>query len=223
MTHHRGAYLQSLSLLVHSRMDQRTAYLWTVPMFHCNGWCLTWGVTAIGGTHVCLRKIDAEQIWTLLRDEGVTHFSAAPTVLTMIADAEGAAGPPLEQRVAVTTGGSPPSPTLLARMDRLGMDVTHLYGLTETFGPIGINEWQPQWDALDADAQAALRARQGVGNVIAEPLRVVDEQGVDVPRDGTTVGEIVARGNDVMLGYYRDDEATAAVTSTAGSAPATSR
>ena len=212
MTHHRGAYLQSLSLLVHSRMDQRTSYLWTVPMFHCNGWCLTWGVTAIGGLHVCLRKIDAEHIWALLREEGVTHFSAAPTVLTMVADAEGAAGPPLEHRVAVQTGGSPPSPTLLARMDRLGMDVTHLYGLTETFGPIGINEWQSQWDALDADEQAALRARQGVGNVIAEPLRVVDEHGADVPRDGATPGEIVARGNDVMLGYYRDDDATAAVT-----------
>jgi fatty-acyl-CoA synthase len=211
MTHHRGAYLQSLSLLVHGRMDSETAYLWTVPMFHCNGWCLTWGVTAVGGTHVCLRAIEPEEIWRLLREEGVTHFSAAPTVLTMIAAADAAAGPALERRVAVQTGGSPPSPTLLARMDRLGMDVTHLYGLTETFGPIGINEWQSQWDALDADAQAALRARQGVANVIAEPLRVVDEAGKDVPRDAETIGEIVARGNDVMLGYYRDEGATAAV------------
>ncbi len=211
MTHHRGAYLQSLALIVHGRMDQGTSYLWTVPMFHCNGWCLTWGITAVGGTHVCLRKVDPERIWTLLRDEGITHFSAAPTVLTMIAAADGAAGPPLERRVAVQTGGSPPSPTLLARMDGLGLDVTHLYGLTETFGPIGINEWQPQWDDLEADAQAMLRARQGVGNVIAEPLRVVDGRGVDVAPDGRTVGEIVARGNDVMLGYYRDDEATAAV------------
>lgn len=212
MTHHRGAYLQSLSLLVHGRMDRESSYLWTVPMFHCNGWCLTWGVTAAGGTHVCLRKVDPERIWTLLREEGVTHFSAAPTVLTMIATAEGADGPALQKRVKVTTGGSPPSPTLLARMDRLGMEVTHLYGLTETFGPIGINEWQTQWDVLEADEQAALRARQGVANVIAEPLRVVDESGADVPRDAVTVGEIVARGNDVMLGYYRDDEATAAVT-----------
>jgi len=211
MTHHRGAYLQSLSLVVHGRMDQSTSYLWTVPMFHCNGWCLTWGITAVGGTHVCLRKVEPERIWTLLREEGITHFSAAPTVLTMIASAEGASGPPLERRVAVQTGGSPPSPTLLARMDRLGMDVTHLYGLTETFGPIGINEWQPQWEDLDADEQATLRARQGVANVIAEPLRVVDDQGSDVATDGRTVGEIVARGNDVMLGYYRDDEATAAV------------
>ncbi|GCD90011.1 acyl--CoA ligase family protein [Nocardioides sp. LS1] len=212
MTHHRGAYLQSLSLLVHGRMDSSSTYLWTLPMFHCNGWCLTWGVTAVGGTHVCLRAIDPERIWSLLRTEGVTHFSAAPTVLTMIAAASGADGPALTQRVAVQTGGSPPSPTLLARLDRLGMDVTHLYGLTETFGPIGINEWQPAWDAFDADAKSRLRARQGVGNVIAEPLRVADDRGIDVPRDGATVGEILARGNDLMLGYYRDDEATAAVT-----------
>jgi fatty-acyl-CoA synthase len=212
MTHHRGAYLQSLGLIVHNRMDESTAHLWTVPMFHCNGWCLTWGVTAIGGLHVCLRKVDPERIWVLLREHGVTHFSAAPTVLRMIAAAEGAAGPPLAQRVTVMTGGSPPSPTLLSRMDGLGMDVTHLYGLTETFGPIGINEWQSRWDELDAEEQFALKARQGVGQVIAEPLRVVDADGGDVPRDATTVGEIVARGNDVMLGYYRDDEATEAVT-----------
>ncbi|MGZ4456743.1 MAG: AMP-binding protein, partial [Nocardioides sp.] len=212
MTHHRGAYLQSLSLLVHGRMDSTSSYLWTLPMFHCNGWCLTWGVTAVGATHVCLRQVDPERIWRLLRTEGVTHFSAAPPVLTMIAGAEGAAGPALEQRVAVQTGGSPPSPTLLGRLDRLGMDVTHLYGLTETFGPIGVNEWQSQWDALDAEEQAALRARQGVANVVAEPLRVADGSGRDVPRDGTTVGEILARGNDVMLGYYHDPEATEAVT-----------
>jgi fatty-acyl-CoA synthase len=212
MTHHRGAYLQSLALMVHSRMDSGTTYLWTLPMFHCNGWCMTWGVTGIGGTHVCLRKIDPERIWALLRDEGVTHFSAAPTVLTMIAGADGASGPALERRIAVQTGGSPPSPTLLARLDELGMDVTHLYGLTETFGPLAINEWQSQWDGLDTAAQAALRARQGVGNCIAEPLRVVDGNGADVPRDGAAVGEIVARGNDVMLGYYRDPDATDAVT-----------
>jgi len=212
MTHHRGAYLQSLALMVHLQMSADATYLWTLPMFHCNGWCLTWGITGVGGTHVCLRKIDPERIWHLLRAEGVTHFSAAPTVLTMIAEAAGAAGTPLAQCVAVQTGGSPPSPALLRRLESLGLDVTHLYGLTETFGPIAINEWRREWDVLDADQQAALRARQGVGNCIAEPLRVVHPDGADVPRDASTVGEVVARGNDAMLGYYRDPEATAAVT-----------
>ena len=209
MTHHRGAYLQALSLAVSTRMHEGSAYLWTLPMFHCNGWCMTWAVTAAGGTHVCLRSIDPGVIWRLLRDEGITHFSAAPTVLTMIAGAAGASR--LARRVAVQTGGSPPSPTLLAELDQLGIDVTHLYGLTETFGPVAINEWQHQWDGLDAETQAMLRARQGVGNVIAQPLRVVDDNGADVPCDGSTVGEIVIRGNDVMLGYYRDEDATAAV------------
>jgi fatty-acyl-CoA synthase len=209
MTHHRGAYLQALSLVVSTRMSEGSAYLWTLPMFHCNGWCMTWAVTAAGGTHVCLRAIDPDEIWRLLREEGITHFSAAPTVLTMIAGAAAAA--PLDRRVAAQTGGSPPSPTLLAELDRLGIDVVHLYGLTETFGPVAINEWQRRWDEFDVDTRAALRARQGVGNVIAQPLRVVDEAGRDVPRDAATVGEIVIRGNDVMLGYYRDDAATAAV------------
>lgn len=212
MVHHRGAYLQSLALAVQSGMDASSTYLWTLPMFHCNGWCLTWGLTAVAGTHVCLRSFDAERVWELLRAEGITHFSAAPTVLTMIASADGAAGPPLQQRVAVQTGGSPPTPTLLSRMDALGMDVTHLYGLTETFGPIGINEWQSEWDALPESEQAALRARQGVANTVAQPLRVVTADGTDVAPDGSTIGEIVARGNDVMLGYYRDPEATEAVT-----------
>jgi fatty-acyl-CoA synthase len=211
MIHHRGAYLQSLSLLVHLKLDSTSRYLWTVPMFHCNGWCLTWALTGVGGVHVALRAIDPERIWQLIREEQITHLSAAPTVLTMIAETPAARGPAPEPRVAVTTGGSPPSPSLLSRMDRLGFDVTHLYGLTETFGPIAINEWQHQWDVLDGQEQSQLRARQGVGNVIAEPLRVIDENGTDVPRDGQTIGEIVARGNDVMLGYYRDDDATAQV------------
>jgi fatty-acyl-CoA synthase len=165
---------------------------------------------------VCLRAIDTDRIWALLRSEGVTHLSAAPTLLTMIAEADAAGAGLTDGRVAVTTGGSPPSPSLLSRVDQLGFDVTHLYGLTETFGPIAINEWQSPWDALGEPERAALRARQGVGNVIAEPLRVVDDSGRDVPRDGETLGEIVARGNDVMLGYYRDQEATDAVTTADG-------
>jgi fatty-acyl-CoA synthase len=211
MVHHRGAYLQSLALTVHTGMDARSRYLWTLPMFHCNGWCLTWGVTALGATHVCLPTIDVPRIWDLLSADEVTHFSAAPTVLTMIASAR-PDGPPLLRRVAVQTGGAPPTPDLLDRLDRLGLDVLHLYGLTETFGPIAVNDWKSGWDQLSPGDQARLRARQGVGNIIATPLRVVDSGGQDVPRDGSTIGEIVARGNDVMLGYYRDAEATDAAT-----------
>ncbi|SEP05457.1 acyl--CoA ligase family protein [Trujillonella endophytica] len=212
LVHHRGAYLQSLALTVHTGMGAGARYLWTLPMFHCNGWCLTWGVTALGGTHVCLPGIDVPRIWELLRADAVTHFSAAPTVLTMLAAAPEAEGPAPANRVAVQTGGAPPTPTLLARLDGLGLDVLHLYGLTETFGPIAVNDWQPAWDERPADEQARLRARQGVGNVIATPLRVLDADGADVPRDGVTIGEIVARGNDVMLGYYRDPAATEAAT-----------
>ncbi len=210
MYHHRGAYLQAVAMAYHTRLDPSTGYLWTLPMFHCNGWCFTWAVGAAGGTHICLRKIDAGDIWTALRGGAVTHFSAAPTVLTMLAEHEYAR--PLPHSVHVDTGGAPPSPALLGRLTPLGFDVTHLYGLTETYGPVAVNVWQPEWDALPGAEAARLRARQGVGNIVANPLRIIDESGADVPRDGETIGEIAARGNDVMLGYYNDDEATAAAT-----------
>jgi len=211
MYHHRGAYLQALAMAFHARLDASSRYLWTLPMFHCNGWCFTWGVTAAGATHVCLRSVDPELIWTLLRESGITHLSGAPAVLRMISNAAAALGPPLPQKVHVDTGGAPPTPTLLRRLEGLNMSVQHLYGLTETFGPVVINEWHPEWDASDEDETARLKARQGVGNVIATPVRVVDPDGRDVPADGSTIGEIALSGNDVMLGYYRDPEATAAV------------
>jgi fatty-acyl-CoA synthase len=179
-------------------------------MFHCNGWCLTWAVTASGGTHVCLRAVEPAEIWHQLQSGGISHFSGAPTVLTILAEHASAAV--LAQRVAVSTGGAPPSPTLLARLQLLGVDVTHLYGLTETFGPVAVNEWQPQWDGLEGEDAAWLRARQGIGNIIAAPLRVLGPDGADVPADGQTIGELAIRGNDVMLGYYRDEAATAAAT-----------
>ncbi|PYE18493.1 fatty-acyl-CoA synthase [Williamsia limnetica] len=210
MYHHRGAYLQAVAMAYHSRLEPASNYLWTLPMFHCDGWCFTWAVTAAGGTHVCLRSIDTAEIWRLLRDGGVTHLSAAPTVLTMIA--EDPAGAALERTVAVGTGGAPPSPALLSRMSRLGFEVTHLYGMTETFGPIMVNQWQPEWDGAGPDEISVLKARQGIGNIVARPARVVTPEGLDVPADGKTMGELVVSGNDVMLGYYRDPDATAAAT-----------
>jgi fatty-acyl-CoA synthase len=166
------------------------------------------GSHAAGGTHLCLRSIDTTEIWRLLREESVTHYSAAPTVLTMIANAPEAQGDPLGHPVPVDAGGAPPSPLLLARLAALGMNVTHVYGLTETFGPLAVNEWQPEWDRLAAPVRAGLNSRQGVANVVAARLRVLDPGGDDVPADGLSIGELACRGNVVMLGYYKDDEAT---------------
>ena len=209
MYHHRGAYLQALAMALHMQLASDSVYLWTLPMFHCNGWCFTWGVTAAGGVHLCLPRPEPRTIWQHMRESGVTHFCAAPTVLTMtLWDAEASKGGP-PQPVRIATGGAPPTPALLERLASLGMDVTHLYGLTETFGPVGICEWRSDWRRLTIPEQARLKARQGVGNVISQEIRVVDQRGADVPADGATLGEIALRGNNVMLGYYRDDEATA--------------
>jgi fatty-acyl-CoA synthase len=206
MYHHRGAYLQALAMALHMGLTGDTVYLWTLPMFHCNGWCFPWGVTATGGMHLCLAKLDASAIWRHMRDSGVTHFCAAPTVLTMTIWDPGASK--LPRPIRIGTGGAPPTPALLERLAELGMDITHLYGLTETYGPSVICDWRSEWKALPIPEQARLKARQGVNNVIGEPIRVVDENGEDVPRDAETMGEIAIRGNNVMLGYYRDDETT---------------
>ncbi|PXY32445.1 acyl--CoA ligase family protein [Prauserella muralis] len=207
MYHHRGAYLNSLAEVVHSRHSPESRYLWTLPMFHCNGWCTTWGVTAVGGTHVCLRAVDAAEIWRLLDSEGITHLNGAPTVLNTIANHEGAH--PLSREVVVTTAGAPPSPTVITRMSALGARLVHVYGLTETYGPYTVCEWQDGWARLDVEARSRLLARQGVGMVVTDGVRVVDEEMNDVPRDGATMGEVVMRGNNVMSGYFADPDATA--------------
>jgi len=206
MYHHRGAYLQALAMAMHTDLDESSVFLWTLPMFHCNGWCFTWAVTAAGGTHLCLRKADPALIWQHLRDSDVTQLNAAPTILIMLA--WHAKAQPLARTVNVATGGAPPTPALLSRMAELNINMTHLYGLTETFGPAVLCEWRQAWDAKPPEERARIKARQGVGNVIAESLRVVDTDGRDVAADGATLGEIALRGNNVMLGYYRDDEAT---------------
>jgi fatty-acyl-CoA synthase len=206
MYHHRGAYLQALAMALQMGLTSDSVYLWTLPMFHCNGWCFPWAVTAAGGTHLCLPKLEARAIWRHLRESAVSHLCAAPTVLTMTVW-DSAAGR-LPRPVRVATGGAPPTPALLERLAELGMDITHLYGLTETYGPSVICDWHREWSRLPVGEQARLKARQGVENVIGEPVRVVDEHGADVPRDAHTMGEIAIRGNNVMLGYYRDEATT---------------
>ena len=204
---HRGAYLNCFGEIVHSRNDENSVYLWTLPMFHCNGWCTPWSLTAIGGTHVCLREVRGDAIWEQLREHDVTHLNAAPTVVSTILNAPGAG--PLTRPVLITTAGAPPSPTTIAHMERMGFQIVHVYGLTETYGPIAVCQSQPQWADLPAEQRAVLQARQGVSMIQAEGLRVVDDEMADVPADGSTMGEIVMRGNNVMAGYYLDPDATA--------------
>jgi len=203
---HRGAYLNALAEIVHAGLDSRSVYLWTLPMFHCNGWCFPWAVTAVGATHVCLRRVDPPLVWRLLEEEGVTHFNGAPTVLVMLASDPAAR--PLGRPVLVTTAAAPPPPSVIERIEALGFAVNHVYGLTETYGPITICEWNPEWDALGLEERARLKARQGIGMVTADRVRVVDPDLNDVPADGETLGEVVMRGNNVMKGYFRDEAAT---------------
>jgi fatty-acyl-CoA synthase len=203
---HRGAYLNSFGEVVHSGHTFDSVYLWTLPMFHCNGWCTPWAVTAIGGTHVCLREVRGDVIWGLIREHGVTHLNGAPTVVTTILRAPEAA--PLERPITITTAGAPPTPTTIGHAERMGFRIVHVYGLTETYGPYSVNQYQRGWDALAPDERAARQARQGVGMVCADRVRVVDERMNDVPADGVTMGEVVMRGNNVMLGYFDDPAAT---------------
>jgi fatty-acyl-CoA synthase len=203
---HRGAYLNALGEVVEAELGHHPVYLWTLPMFHCNGWCFPWAVTAAGGTHVCLRQVDPALVWRLVREEGVTHYNGSPTVHTALVHHPDAA--PLERSLTALVAGAPPSPTLLARMEALNIRVVHVYGLTETYGPHTVCTWQDGWDELPADDRARLLARQGQAYTIADLVRVVDDEMRDVPRDGATLGEVVMRGNNVMAGYFRDDEAT---------------
>lgn len=209
---HRGAFLAALNELIHQGLTQRSRYLWTLPMFHCNGWCTPWAVTAAGARHVIIRAVRGPEMWRLIEAQNVTHLCGAPTVLTTLVSDPAAHR--LDRSLTATTAGAPPSPTVIRRLNDLGVDVVHVYGLTETYGPITVCEPQPAWEALSADELAVRQARQGVGMVAADRVRVVEpdplaEDLVDVPADGTSMGEIVLRGNCTMKGYFQDEAATA--------------
>ena len=203
---HRGAYLNALGEIIHSRHSPESVYLWTLPMFHCNGWCTTWGVTAIGGTHVCLRAADPGHIWSLIDKHRVTHLNAAPTVLISMVNDVGAHT--IDWPFTVTTAGAPPSPTIIEAIEGLGANLVHVYGLTETYGPHTVCEMQPGVAGMSAADRASFLARQGVSYIMADPTRVVDEEMGDIDRDGEQMGEVVMRGNNVMKGYYADERAT---------------
>ncbi len=206
---HRGAYLNAMGEVGSLGLSKETVFLWTLPMFHCNGWCMPWAVTAAGGLHVTLRTVDPPRILERIDQHKVTNFNGAPTVLLMLSSDPAAVGKRFDPPIHVCTGGAPPSPTLLERMEKLGIRITHLYGLTETYGPHTLCEMQSEWEDLGIADRARVMARQGVPYPHAIYLRVVDKNMNDVPADAETMGEVVMRGNNVMRGYYNDPEATA--------------
>ncbi|XP_038720414.1 probable acyl-activating enzyme 1, peroxisomal [Tripterygium wilfordii] len=207
---YRGAYLNSLSTVFLHEMRSMPVYLWTVPMFHCNGWCLIWGVAAMGGTNICLRKVSAKGIFDSISEHNVTHMGGAPTVLSMIVNSSISDRRPLPHKVQVMTGGAPPPPKILHEMEELGFGVSQLYGLTETYGPGTSCVWQPEWDSLPLEERAKLKARQGMHHLGLEDVDVKDPKTMEsVPADGKALGEIMFRGNTVMDGYLKDMKATA--------------
>jgi fatty-acyl-CoA synthase len=203
---YRGAYLNALNEVIVVGMSPESVYLWTLPMFHCNGWCFPWAVTAVAATHVALRAVDPDLVWKLIDEEGVTHYNGAPTVQQMIINHPRAHR--LDQQVTAMVAASPPSPTLLARMADLNFRIVHVYGLTETYGPITVCPTQAGAEGLPVEQRAKLLARQGQAYPSADLVRVVDSDMRDIPQDVQAMGEVVMRGNNVMSGYFADQAAT---------------
>ena len=209
VSHHRGAYLLAQGNALISNMPRYATYLWTLPMFHCNGWCFPWTMSLVFGTHVCLRQVRSEPIWRSIAEHGVTHLCGAPPVMSLLVSAEPDVRRELDYTVEFFTAAAPPPERVLAEMETAGFNVTQLYGLTETYGPAVVNEWHADWDSLDRDARTRLKARQGVRYTPLERLEVLDPDTLEaVPHDGETLGEVMFRGNVVMKGYFRNPEGT---------------
>jgi fatty-acyl-CoA synthase len=208
--HHRGAYLNACANALMFGLSPRSVYLWTLPMFHCDGWTHTWAVTLVGGVHVCLRRVDPAPVFTAIARHGVTHMCGAPVVLGMLIHAPATARRAFPQTVQIATGGAAPPSAVIAQMEAMGFAVTHLYGLTESFGPSTVCMWQPELDAMPIDAKSAFMARQGVNTPMLEEATVRDPATLaKVPADGATMGELMLRGNTVMMGYLKNPGATA--------------
>ncbi len=209
--HHRGAYLNAIGNAMTMNVDARSRYLWTLPMFHCNGWTFTWGVTAVGGTHVCLRDVDPAKIFPLIEEHKVTHMCGAPVVLTALIHAPEDVKRRFDHGVSIATGGAAPPSAVIAGMEALGFQVTHLYGMTECFGPSTVCVWRPEWEDLPLEERSILMARQGVNYMTLEDQAIIDPETMQpVPADGETMGELMLKGNTVMKGYLKNPEATAA-------------
>jgi 3-(methylthio)propionyl---CoA ligase len=207
--HHRGAYLLALANVITCGMGKHPVYLWTLPMFHCNGWCFPWTLSVVAGTHVCLRAVRAAPIFDAIADHKVTHLCGAPIVMSTLLNAAAHERRPLPHVVEFVTAAAPPPESVLAAMKAAGFNVTHVYGLTETYGPASVNDWHEDWELLDPSEQAAKKARQGVRYPVLEALDVLDPQTMKaVPRDGKTLGEVMFRGNVVMKGYLKNAAAT---------------
>ena len=207
--HHRGAYLLAMANVITCGMGKHPVYLWTLPMFHCNGWCFPWTLSVVAGTHVCLRAVRAPAMYDAIVRHKVTHLCGAPIVMSTLLNAAEHEKKPLPHVVQFATAAAPPPEAVLAAMKTAGFNVTHLYGLTETYGPAAINDWHRDWDALSASEQAARKARQGVAYPVLDALDVLDPQTMQpVRRDGETLGEVMFRGNVVMKGYLKNSSAT---------------
>ena len=208
--HHRGAYLLAMGNIVTAGMTGSSVYLWTVPMFHCNGWCFTWSLSVVAGTHVCLRRVTAANIFNAIAAHGVTHMAGAPTVMGFLVNATEEEKKPLPNTVHYFAAAAPPPAATIRKLEAQGFNVIHVYGLTETYGPAVVNAWHDEWDELETEKRSEVKARQGVNYVVLEGISVRNPETMEeVPRDGETIGEVMFRGNVVMKGYLKNPKASA--------------